>query len=61
MNENAGVPHEGGREKNKLLLPRRVDLVVTELVDSGLLGEHILPVLRHARANLLKPTGEVRK
>ena len=40
-------------------LPTQVDVVVTELVDSGLLGEHILPVLRHARAHLLKPGGRV--
>lgn len=33
------------------------DIIVTELVDSGLLGEHILPVLRHARAALLRPGG----
>jgi hypothetical protein len=38
-------------------LPAPVDVVVTELVDSGLLGEHILPVLRHARAVLLRPGG----
>ena len=35
-----------------------VDVVVTELVDSGLLGEHIVPVLRHA-ATLLKPDGQL--
>ena len=40
-------------------LPAPVDIVVTELVDSGLLGEHILPVLRHARAALLHPGGRV--
>lgn len=34
-----------------------MDVVVTELVDSGLLGEHILGVLRHAEKNLLKPGG----
>ena len=40
-------------------LPAPVDIVVTELVDSGLLGEHILPVLCHARAALLRPGGRV--
>lgn len=35
-------------------LPQRVDLVVTELVDSGLVGEHMIKVLRHARQQLLK-------
>lgn len=34
-----------------------VDVVVTELVDSGLLGEQILPVLRHARQQMLRPGG----
>ncbi len=36
-----------------------VDVVVTELVDAGLLGEHILPVLRHARRQLLRPGGRI--
>eukprot|EP00624_Nannochloropsis_granulata_P003870 evm.model.NODE_29463_length_78484_cov_36.874050.4 len=36
-----------------------VDVVVTELVDSGLLGEHVLPVLRHARRQMLRPEGRV--
>eukprot|EP00049_Salpingoeca_infusionum_P014657 m.277150 g.277150 ORF g.277150 m.277150 type:complete len:989 (+) comp15719_c0_seq1:91-3057(+) len=40
-------------------LPGRVDLVVTELVDSGLLGEHILPTLTHARRHLLSHGGRV--
>lgn len=36
-----------------------VDVVVTELVDSGLLGEHIWLVLRHARQQMLRPGGRV--
>ncbi|EGD74481.1 hypothetical protein PTSG_05845 [Salpingoeca rosetta] len=40
-------------------LPEKVDIVVTELVDAGLLGEHILPVLADARARLLKPDGVI--
>ena len=39
------------------VLPQRVDLVVTEILDAGLLGEHILPSLRHAREHLLVPGG----
>lgn len=39
-------------------IPEAVDLIVMELVDSGLLGEHILPVLRHVRA-LLRPQGRI--
>ncbi len=33
----------------------RVSLVVTETVDAGLLGEWIIPSLRHAWAELLLP------
>lgn len=40
-------------------LPERVDVVVTELVDCGLVGEGILPALRHARARLLRPGGTI--
>jgi type II protein arginine methyltransferase len=35
----------------------RVDVIVTELCDAGVLGEGIIPVLRHAQANFLKPGG----
>ncbi|CAM9272239.1 unnamed protein product, partial [Chrysoparadoxa australica] len=36
-----------------------VDIVVTELVDSGLLGEKIIPVLQHASQCLLRKGGRV--
>ena len=35
-------------------LPQRVDIIVTEIFDSELLGEGILPTLQHAVNNLLK-------
>ncbi|KAL5493356.1 hypothetical protein EMCRGX_G014525 [Ephydatia muelleri] len=42
-----------------LTVPRdilnRADLVVTEIVDAGLLGEYIVPTLRHAWKELLLP------
>jgi predicted O-methyltransferase YrrM len=38
-------------------LDERVDLIVTEIVDCGLIGEGLLPTLRHARQELLKPGG----
>lgn len=38
-------------------LPQPVDVIVTEIVDCGLIGEGILPTLRHAREHLLKPGG----
>jgi len=44
---------------NKDLNGHQVDLIVTELVDSGLLGEHIIPALHDARQRLLKPGGIV--
>ncbi len=47
--ESVDIKHLPGDE--------RVDIIVTELVDSGLLGERILPVLRDARKRLLKPGG----
>jgi type II protein arginine methyltransferase len=36
-----------------------VDLIVTEIVDCGLIGEGLLPTLRHARQRLLKPGGRL--
>lgn len=41
---------EVGRE-----LPRRCDLCISEIVDVGLLGEHALPSMAHARDHLLTP------
>ncbi|MFC4564855.1 methyltransferase domain-containing protein [Nocardiopsis mangrovi] len=38
-------------------LPRRADVIVTETVDYGLLGEATLPTVRHARRELLRPGG----
>ncbi|MEU2118021.1 50S ribosomal protein L11 methyltransferase [Streptomyces sp. NPDC016459] len=38
-------------------LPRRVDAVISEIVDCGLIGEGILPSVRHARSELLATNG----
>jgi type II protein arginine methyltransferase len=38
-------------------LPRPADVVVTEIVDCGLVGEGIIPTVRHAREHLLRPGG----
>ena len=35
------------------------DLVVSEVLDAGLLGEGVLPTLRHASRDLLKPQGRM--
>ena len=40
-------------------LDERVDVIVTELVDSGLLGEHIISTLRDARKRLLRSEGTI--
>jgi type II protein arginine methyltransferase len=40
-------------------LDEPVDLIVTEIVDCGLIGEGLLPTLRHARQRLLKPGGRL--
>eukprot|EP00911_Craspedida_sp_UC1_P000429 UC1_evm1s323 len=41
------------------ILPRPVDVLVTEIFDSELLGEGVLPTLRHAHAHLLRPGATV--
>ncbi len=40
-------------------LDERVDVIVTEIVDCGLIGEGLFPTLRHARQELLKPRGRL--
>ncbi len=37
----------------------KADIIVSEILDAGLLGEGVLPTLRHAHASLLKPGGKV--
>ncbi|WP_409475035.1 50S ribosomal protein L11 methyltransferase [Streptomyces sp. HC307] len=40
-------------------LPRKADVLVTEIFDCALLGEFALPALRHARQELLSPEAVV--
>ena len=40
-------------------IPEKADLMVSEILDVGLLGEGVIPTLRHAYANLLKPDAVV--
>jgi type III protein arginine methyltransferase len=40
-------------------LPERADLLVTEVVNCGLLGEGVVPTIAHARRHLLKPDAVV--
>lgn len=52
------INKSSGSLKPGVDLPARgVDVVVTELVDSGLLGERIIPVLADARARGLLAEG----
>ncbi len=40
-------------------LEEKADLLISEILDAGLLGEHVLPSLRHAREYLLKPGAKI--
>lgn len=40
-------------------LPRRADVLVSEIFDVGLLGEYVLPVIAHARSELLVPDATI--
>lgn len=40
-------------------LPRKVDIIVAEVFDSGLLGEKALSTFAHARKHLLAPGGRI--
>jgi len=40
-------------------LPEKVDVIVSEILDTGLLGEGVYPSLRHARKELAKPNAIV--
>ena len=37
----------------------KADVIVSEILDGGLLGEGVIPTVRHARKNLLKPGGRI--
>jgi len=43
------------KRSTDLALPQRAEVLVTETFASGVLSEHVLPTLEHARANLLTP------
>jgi type II protein arginine methyltransferase len=40
-------------------IPKRLDILVTETIDSALIGEGIIPIIKHARKYLLKPDAKV--
>ncbi|MBI3512473.1 MAG: tetratricopeptide repeat protein [Proteobacteria bacterium] len=40
-------------------LPERAEVLVTEIFASGVLSEHVLPTLEHARAHLLTPDATI--
>jgi tetratricopeptide (TPR) repeat protein len=48
------IPEKSTRLKIGVELPEPADLLIAEVFDNGLLGEHFLPALLHAKRNLLK-------
>jgi type II protein arginine methyltransferase len=40
-------------------IPQRLDILITETIDSALIGEGIIPIIKHAREYLLKPGAKV--
>ncbi|WP_374306856.1 tetratricopeptide repeat protein [Dongia sp.] len=40
-------------------LPEKADLFVSELINVGMLAPNMLPIIRHARENLVKPEGRI--
>lgn len=49
------VAGEGVDDTSDAHLPRRADMLVSELFDSLLLGEAVIPIVRHALEHLLAP------
>lgn len=51
------------KKSNELVIgvdiPNKLDLLITETIDSALIGEGIIPIIRHARAHLLKENAEI--
>ncbi len=48
------IPKKSTQLKIGQDLTRRADLLIAEVFDNGLLGEHFLPALQHAKQNLLQ-------
>ncbi len=40
-------------------VPSKLDLLITETIDSALIGEGIIPIIRHAKENLLKQNAQI--
>jgi predicted RNA methylase len=53
------VPKKSDNLVVGLDLPNRADVLITETVDCGLIGEGILPIIRHARQVLLTPDATI--
>lgn len=53
------VATEATGDASEAHLPRRADMLVSELFDSLLLGEAVIPIVRHALAHLLVPDAVV--
>ncbi len=53
------IPKQSNSLKIGQEIPAKVDVLVSEVLDSGLLGEGVLPTVRHAREKLLKEGGRI--
>ena len=52
-----------GKKSNELKIgtdiPEKIDLLITETIDSALIGEGIIPIIRHAKEHLLKQDAQI--
>ena len=51
------------KKSNELVIgidiPYKLDILITETIDSALIGEGIIPIIKHAKAHLLKENAEI--
>ena len=57
-NSNAETRRDAPFQRQAFLL-RKVDILVSEILDNGLLGEGVVPTTQDARTRLLKPGGVI--
>ncbi len=53
-NNHSRLHTPGVKTPDRLDMPRKPDVIVTEIFDSELLGEGVLPTMRHAVKHLLQ-------
>lgn len=59
LKSTALVVRDDSEQEKLYHLPRRADMLVSELFDSVLLGEAVLPTIRHAMEHLLVPNAVI--